>query len=151
MRSSRLAAATLLAIGAALALAGCSPVVVLDPAPDANNPACADVIVRLPQTLQGLDRRETDAQATGAWGDPTAVLLRCGVEVPVASTLTCENVDGIDWLLEPGEGGTRTFTSFGRDPAIDVVIDSDAVSPGLVLSDLSFMVGFTPTNGLSCE
>jgi hypothetical protein len=151
MRSSRLAATALLAIAATLALAGCSRIVVMDAADDANNPACADVIVRLPETLQGLDRRETNAQATGAWGDPTAVLLRCGVEVPAPSTLECENVDGIDWLLEPGEGGTRTFTTFGRDPAIDVVVDSDVVAPGRVLSDLSSMVGFTPTNGLACE
>ena len=151
MRSSRLAAAALLAIAAALALAGCSPTVVLDPAADSNNPECADVIVRLPDSLEGLDRRETNAQATGAWGDPAAVLLRCGVEVPAASTLPCVEVDGIFWLRDDAEDPTFVFTTFGRDPAVDVVIDRDVATPGLVLSDLSPMVGFTNKNGLECS
>jgi hypothetical protein len=151
MRSSRLAATALLAIAATLVLAGCSRVVVMDPAADANNPVCADVIVRLPETLQGLERRETNAQATGAWGDPTSVLLRCGVEVPVASTLPCVEVDGIFWLRDDAEDPTFVFTTFGRDPAVDVVIDRDAASPGLVLSDLSRMVEFTEPNGLECD
>ena len=151
MRSSRRAAAALLAIAAALALAGCSPTVVLDPAADSNNPECADVIVRLPDSLEGLDRRETNAQATGAWGDPAAVLLRCGVEVPAASTLPCVEVDGIFWLRDDAEDPTFVFTTFGRDPAVDVVIDRDVATPGLVLSDLSPMVGFTNKNGLECS
>ena len=151
MRSSRLAATALLAIAATLALAGCSQVVALDPAGDANNPACADVIVRLPDDLQGLERRETNAQATGAWGDPAAVLLRCGVEVPAASTLPCVEVDGIFWLRDGADDPTFVFTTFGRDPAVDVVIDQDAASPGLVLSDLSRMVEFTEPNGLECD
>ena len=151
MRSSRLAATALLAIAATLALAGCSQVVALDPAGDANNPACADVIVRLPDNLQGLERRETNAQATGAWGYPAAVLLRCGVEVPAASTLPCVEVDGIFWLRDGADDPTFVFTTFGRDPAVDVVIDQDAASPGLVLSDLSRMVEFTEPNGLECD
>ena len=151
MRSSRLAATALLAIAATLALAGCSPTVVLEPAADSNNPECADVIVRLPDSLEGLDQRETNAQATGAWGDPAAVLLRCGVEVPAASTLPCVEVDGIFWLRDDTEDPTFVFTTFGRDPAVDVVIDRDVATPGLVLSDLSPMVGFTNKNGLECS
>lgn len=53
-------------------LTGCSGDVPMIPADDANNPACADVIVRLPSTVDGLDRRYTNAQSTGAWGDPQA-------------------------------------------------------------------------------
>ena len=52
-----------------VALAACSTTVSLQPAPDANNPRCAEVTVRFPQTLDGFERRWTDAQATGAWGE----------------------------------------------------------------------------------
>ena len=47
-----------------VALAACSTTVSLQPAPDANNPRCAEVTVRFPQTLDGFERRWTDAQAT---------------------------------------------------------------------------------------
>ena len=80
-----LAAGTVLA--AVVALSACAGTVAMEAAPDANDPACADVSVRLPQTIAGQDRRWTDAQATGAWGDPAAVLLTCGVTVPGPSTL----------------------------------------------------------------
>ena len=132
-------------------LTGCTPIVAMTPAADANNPTCADVIVRLPDTVEGLTRRETDAQATGAWGDPTAVLLRCGVSVPTAATSVCQTVAGIDWLADDKTKGTRVFRSFGRVPAVDVVVDSNVVTPGLVLDDLSAMIGFTKPNGRHCS
>ena len=71
--------------------------------------------------------------------------------MPAASALPCVEVDGIFWLRDGTEDPTFVFTTFGRDPAIDVVIDLDAASPGLVLSDLSRMVEFTPPNGRECD
>ncbi len=139
---------TVAAIGALLA--GCSPIVALKPAPHANDTACADVIVRLPQTVQNLSRRETNAQATGAWGDPAQVLLRCGVTVPSASDLPCVSVDGQDWLRDGANAPTYVFTSYGRTPAIAVVVDQSKLTPGLVLSDLSSVVAFTKPNGRQC-
>ena len=60
-----------------LLLAGCTGRdVPMQPADNANDPACAEVIVRLPNTVAELDRRTTNAQSTGAWGDPVAVELR---------------------------------------------------------------------------
>lgn len=145
-------------IGAALALAtlgtlltGCSPIVALDPAPNANDPACADVIVRLPARLENLPRRETNAQATGAWGDPAEILLRCGVTVPTASDLPCVETDtGFQWLRDDSKAPTYVFTSYGRTPAIAVVIDQTKLSPGPTLQDLESLIAFTKTNGHKC-
>src|SRR5690606_14059223 len=72
-----------------LTLTGCTPTVTLEPAADATNPECAEVIVRLPDMVDGNEYRYTDAQGTGAWGEPSAVLLRCGVPVPGPSPLPC--------------------------------------------------------------
>jgi len=131
-------------------LSGCSPIVALTPAPHANASECADVIVRLPQTVQNLPRRETNAQATGAWGDPAQVLLRCGVAVPTASDLPCVTVDGQDWLRDDANKPSYVFTTYGRTPAIAVVVDQSKLTPGLVLSDLSSVVAFTKPNGRQC-
>jgi len=131
-------------------LAGCSPVVALDPAPHANDPACAEVIVRLPDTLQNLPRRETNAQATGAWGEPATILLRCGVTVPTASDLPCVETDGFQWLRDDSKAPSYVFTSYGRTPAIAVVIDQTKLSPGPALQDLEPLVAFTKPNGHKC-
>ena len=119
-RSRRLAA---LAGAAALSavLAGCATTVHLEPAADANNPACANVSVRLPESVGGLDRVFTDAQATGAWGDPT-VVLRCGVEPPAPSALVCTTIGGVDWLVLDQEEERQRLVTFGRDPAVEVTI-----------------------------
>ncbi len=133
-----------------LALSGCSPIVALRPAGDANNPDCAAVIVRLPDEVGGLAKRQTDAQGTGAWGEPDEVVLTCGVEVPAASELPCID-KGVFWLRDDSRDGIWVFTSFGRDPAVDVVVDRDIASgPGVVLEDLERAVSFTSRNGLEC-
>lgn len=135
---------------ALLVLAGCAPIVSMQQADNADSPDCAAVIVRLPDTVAGLDKRQTDAQSTAAWGDPDQVLLRCGVAVPEASELPCID-KGIFWLRDDSDDGFWRFTTFGRDPAIDVVVARDiAAGPGVVLEDLANAVAFTPDNGLRC-
>jgi hypothetical protein len=143
--------ATLAAAAAiALSLAGCSPIVALQPAGDANNPDCAAVIVRLPDTVGGLDIRQTDAQSTAAWGEPDQVVLFCGVDVPAASELPCID-KGVFWLRDDSETDVWMFTTFGRDPAVRVIVDREIASgPGVVLDDLENAVSFTPENGLRC-
>ncbi|MEO5919550.1 MAG: DUF3515 domain-containing protein [Pseudolysinimonas sp.] len=131
-------------------LTGCSPIVALTPAPDANNPDCASVIVRLPSEVGGLAKRQTDAQSTAAWGEPDAVVLTCGVEVPAASELPCID-KGVFWLRDDSDDRFWRFTSFGRDPAVEVAVDREIASgPGVVLEDLENAVSFTPENGLEC-
>lgn len=129
---------------ALLGLSGCTPAVNLVPAEGANNPTCADVIVRLPDTVAGLPRRSTNAQSTGAWGNPAGVILRCGVETPGPSALPCITVDGIDWLRDDSNDPSFLFVTFGRTPAVEVIIDATAASGEPTLSDLSSAVGQIP-------
>ena len=135
-----------------LALSGCTQVVALTPAADAENTRCADVVVRLPDTVGGrdsdLELRQTDAQGTAAWGTPTAAILRCGVPVPdPTSTLRCYTADGIDWLLDESDAPNLVYTTYGRDPAIEVIVNQDEAAGGAVLLDLANAVGFTEKVG----
>jgi len=145
-RTTALLAAASLAIG----LAACSPTVSMSPAPEfANDPACADAIVRMPSAISSYALRQTDAQSTAAWGQPTVVLFWCGVPVPVVSDLPCIEIEGISWLREEVDAGFA-FTTYGRDPAVRVVVDPEAVGPGVALAELAKPVSFTPENGRMC-
>ncbi|WP_435744461.1 DUF3515 family protein [Microbacterium sp. PMB16] len=120
LRSRRLAVVAG-AVTLAAALAGCSTTVHLEPADDADSPGCAAVSVLLPETVGGFDRVWTDAQATGAWGDPT-IVLRCGVEPPAPSALVCTTLGGVDWLVLEQEEERQRLVTYGRDPAVEVNI-----------------------------
>ena len=113
---------------ALLTLSGCAATVNLEPAEDSNNPGYAEVMVRLPSQLGGLQERYTNAQATAAWGDPAAVLLRCGLEPVEVSTLPCVTAAGIDWLVDDSLAPSYRFISYARFPAVEVVVDSDNAS-----------------------
>ena len=150
MSVRRLSAAAAAAILAATGLVGCTAAVSMEPGPQSNDPRCAEVSVRLPATLDGKERRQTDAQATGAWGDPAAVLLTCGVKPPGPTTIPCTTVDGVDWIVED-EGEFRfRVTTFGREPAVQLYIDTTAdtgVSSAAVLEALSGPVGLLDVTG----
>ncbi len=126
-----------LALAAVVALTGCTPTVDLDPAEGANEPACAEVSVRLPDTVAGEPRRWTDAQATAAWGDPSAVLLRCGVEAPGPTEARCITIGGVDWIVDESRAPKYLVTTYGRTPAVEVFIDNESVSSNDVLDSLS--------------
>lgn len=153
MRVTRATLACALIAPLLLVLAGCTPIVALDAAGEAANPACAPMMVRLPSTVAGLASRETDAQSTAAWGQPAFVLLRCGVPSPAPNaSLTCTTVGGIDWLGDDSGDPNFVFTTYGRTPAVEVIIDSDGdpkiptdgVSGFDALSDLATAVGEIP-------
>ncbi|MFD5225303.1 DUF3515 family protein [Microbacterium sp. NPDC058342] len=119
-----------------LALVGCSSTVALTPEPYANDPACADVTVRLPDAIGDQDRRWTDAQATGAYGDPTSVIIACGTEVPgPTATLQCVTLEGIDWLVDESQAPKMRMTTYGRDPAVQVFVDTEVIGANEVLTD----------------
>ncbi|MBO3093892.1 DUF3515 family protein [Cellulomonas dongxiuzhuiae] len=120
--------ATTAATGALLVLSGCAPTVPVTVAPFATDPVCASVVLALPRSLgEGLERVDTDAQATAAWGDPrAAVVLRCGVEPLGPTTERCQSVTTpqgptIDWVVVEDDGDW-TFTTYGRVPAVELVI-----------------------------
>lgn len=127
-----------------LLLAGCAPVVNLQAAEDANNPLCAEVSVRVPDTLGELEKRETNSQATAAWGEPTAVLMRCGLEGVEVSTLPCVTAGVVDWLVDDSEAPTYRFISYARFPAIEVIVDSTLASGVSALEGLAQAVSQIP-------
>lgn len=124
-------------------LSGCAQPVPMQPAAAATNPDCAEVIVRLPDVVDEYLQRETNAQATGAWGDPAAILLKCGVSIPGPSALPCFTIKGVDWLRDSSDAPNYVFTTYGRDPAVQVIIDGDRASSS-VLSALGNAVGSLP-------
>lgn len=137
-------------VAAVALLSGCATTVSMESAPEAGSPDCAAVTVRLPASVDGQARVWTDAQATGAWGSPTTVLLTCGLEPPGPSTLPCETVDGVDWLIDDSEAPRYRFTTFGRTPAVEVYLDYDVVSARSVLGALTNGVRMLPSTGAEC-
>ncbi|MBP6087286.1 MAG: DUF3515 family protein [Rhodoluna sp.] len=137
MKISRTALALLAGLALAGSLSACSATISLEAAADSNNPACAEVSVRLPEQVAELDKRATDAQATGAWGNPTAVILRCGLEPVAVSALPCVTANGVDWLVDESAKPSYRFITFGRTPATEVIVDSTKVAGVSALSDLS--------------
>jgi len=126
-----------IALASTLLLAGCGAIVPMTSAKDANDAACATVTVRFPQQVAGQEKRETNAQATGAWGTPASILLHCGVAVPGPTTLPCVEINGIDWIEDDAQKPLYRYTTFGRVPAVEVVVDSDKVSGTTTLVDLA--------------
>lgn len=139
--------AAALAVAGVGVLAGCTQPVTFDTAPDATDPDCAAVVVRLPDTVAGLGERETNAQGTGAWGQPASVLLRCGVEPPGPTTDRCVSVDGVDWIIDESDAPRFLFTTYGRTPAVEVLVDNDVVSGSTAIADLSPAVAAIPAEG----
>ncbi|MFF2495016.1 DUF3515 domain-containing protein [Agromyces sp. NPDC058064] len=152
-RPRRLRLAALLVAGAAaLALTGCSQAVPIDPAAGASDPDCAAVVVRLPDSIakdtgQEQRERETNAQGTGAWGSPASVLLRCGVPEPGPTTDRCVSVNGVDWVIDESDAPNFRFTTYGRTPAVEVLVDNDVVSGTTAITELSSAVSVIPADG----
>lgn len=133
----------ILALALPLVLSGCTTTVVMSPAPLANDPGCAEVIVRLPSETDGQIKRTTNSQSTAAWGSPVAITLTCGLEPVMVSTLPCITAGDVDWIVDESDKPNYTFISFGRTPATAVTIDSTQSSGANVLEDLGQAVQFT--------
>ena len=126
-----------------LLLTGCAATVVMPAAPLANDPGCAEVIVRLPSETDGQAKRTTNSQSTAAWGEPVAITLTCGLEPVIVSALPCITAGDVDWIVDDSDKPNYTFISFGRTPATAVTIDSTKSSGANVLEDLGQAVQFT--------
>ena len=138
--TTRRAALAIMALAATL-LSACAPTVRLEAAEAANDPECANMMVRFPETLAQLPRRSVNAQSTAAWGDPVAVIVRCGLALPDPSVLPCVTVDGVDWLIDESGRPSYVFRSYGLDPSTEVIVDSSVVSGTEVLRELAYPVG----------
>jgi hypothetical protein len=144
MRKSLLAAIALL-------LSGCAPIVNLGAAEHSNDPLCAEVSVRLPAEIGELQKRQTNAQATGAWGDPSSVLLRCGLEGVEVSTLPCVSAGDVDWLVDDSDAPNYRFISYARFPAVEVIVDSENASGITALESLAQAVAQIPATKVCTE
>jgi hypothetical protein len=145
----RLLAALGVVVGLVATLAGCTNAVSLAPAPSANAAACAAVEVRLPDTVDtkyGI--RATNAQSTAAWGTPSAAIMHCGVAVPTVSDLPCFSQGSVDWIRDD-RGKEIVYTTFGRSPAVQVVIDTTKTT-SQVLQDIGDAVSTLPKDGHAC-
>jgi hypothetical protein len=147
--------AALLAVVAALSvvaflLAQGRPVEVTVPDGGAD-PACAGMADRLPSLLLHQRRTATSASspAVAAWGDP-AIIWRCGVTPPGPTTKDCITVDGIDWVVDPLDDGTG-FVTYGRDPAVQVLVPDAYAPETFALTGLSTAVGTVPQNEHRCS
>lgn len=125
-------------------LTGCASTVSLEAAPNSNDPLCAEVSVRYPNQIGDLESRNTNSQATSAWGDPARILVRCGLEPVEISSLPCVTAGEIDWLVDETQAPNYRFISFGRNPAVEVIVDSENASGVTALESLAMAVSKIP-------
>ncbi len=132
---------------ALLVLTACAPSVTIDAAADANNPACAPMMVALPDSLADAKRRTTTSQATAAWGDPSVAVLRCGVTVPGPTTDKCVTINGVDWVMKETENHSWTFTTYGRNPATELILSENKIPSDTALTQISAAAAKIPSTG----
>jgi Protein of unknown function (DUF3515) len=150
-RRGRAAAGALVLLAGLGLLTGCSHAVHARLAPDAANPACAAAAAHLPGTLLKGKQRTTDpsSPALAAWGDP-AIILRCGVSPPGPTPDLCQSVDGIDWVVQQLPDGVN-FTTYGRTPAIQVLVPSHYAPEAFALTGLTAAVSTIPQGTHRCS
>ncbi len=136
MYARRRALTALLAGSALLSVSACASTANVDAAPYAADPECAEVMLALPEAIGDHQVRETNAQGTAVWGDPMAVIARCGVEPPGPSTEHCVSADGVDWLSVEEDENWR-LTSYGREPAVEVILDIEQVASSTAMTAMS--------------
>jgi hypothetical protein len=137
-----------LALGVLLTRTGPVDVAIPD---GGDDPACLDAGTRWPLEVAGEDERDTDPAGTAvhAWGDP-AVIARCGLPALGPTTEQCISVDGVDWVARELSDGTA-LTTFGRSPAIEVLVPDEVGQAPLVLPAFADAAKALPTNGRQCD
>lgn len=116
----------------------------------AATPACQKVSAQWPATVAGASRRATTGStASVAFGDP-AIVVRCGVPALAPTSDECVDVSGVSWVVHPLSDGSR-LTTYGTDPAIELLVPSSYGSAPLVAADLGAVAHLLPTNGRTCQ
>ncbi len=138
------------AAGLAAGLLGCTRGVEVALPPRAGDPSCLVAGTRWPAAVGPLSPVPVTpaAPAVRAWGDP-AVIARCGVAPLGPTPADCISVDGVDWVAEPLSDGTR-FTTYGRDPAIEVLVPRRYAPEPLQLPVFTDAARALPENGRRC-
>ena len=105
---------------------------------NAADPACAAMAEQLPREVHGQGRVDTtsDSPAVAAWGDP-AVIWRCGVAAAGADHRRVPR-RRTAWTGWCRRWTTATsFTTYGRDPAVQVLVPKAYAPEPLLLPPLS--------------
>ncbi len=121
----------------ALALSACAPVVDVSPGQGRGERglrAHDGVPFRMRSVTPSCARPTARQRPPGA--TRPLVILRCGVNVPGPTTDRCVSVNGVDWVIKEGDP-VWTLTTFGREPATEILMDPDKISSATVLADLS--------------
>jgi len=131
-------------------LLGCSSIDVADPA-EAGSAACRLVAAHWPKTVGGQPPQPTSSSsaAVRAWGDP-AIIARCGLPPIGPTTDPCIDVSGIDWVAHRLTDGVR-FTTYGRSPAIEVLVPSAYKPEPLLLPAFGEAASAIPQGERHCQ
>ena len=118
---------------------------------NAADPACALMAAALPNRVGGQQRVRTTSSspAVAAWGRH-GVVWRCGVTAPGPTTDECLDVDGVDWVVRRLSDGA-SFTTYGRDPAVQVLVPKGSSPEPLVLPVFSKAVRLVPQGEHRCS
>lgn len=140
-------------VGAALTtlvLAGCTSAVKVTPFEGSDSAVCQEVAAAWPATVGGQPAREVAVQSEGvaAWGDP-AIIARCGATSPGPTTDQCIDANGVDWVAHELEDG-YAFTTFGRDPGIEVLVPEAYAPEPLLLPAFGAAAEVVPQDGPHC-
>jgi hypothetical protein len=130
---------------------GCSGAVSVALPSGAGDPACAALAQAWPREVSGHGPRSVSVEspAVRAWGDPPIVAI-CGYPPPPPSTLECLAVDGVDWLITPPSDGVQ-FTTYGRAPALEVLVPSAYAPEPLMLPAFGAAARTLPETGRHCS
>lgn len=139
------------ALAAGTLLTSCSSAVEVTAPPRADDPACERVAQHWPTTVAGTSSEETtsDSPAVHAWGDP-AIIARCGVSTPGPTTNDCISANGVDWVARRLDDG-MSFVTYGRSPAIEVLVPRDYTPEPLVLGAFSGAAKQVPQGPRRCS
>ncbi|MBK8469948.1 MAG: DUF3515 family protein [Actinomycetales bacterium] len=144
-----------MAVGALIAvsaLGGCAGDTVTVTLPDgAQRAACQALGPRWPDAVSGRPPTgmSVDSAAARAYGAP-AIIAICGYPAPAPGLLECLDVDGVDWLVQRRSDGVQ-FTTYGRDPAMDVLVPAAYAPEPLLLPAFSSAARSLPETGQRCR
>ncbi len=90
-----------------------------------------------------------ESAAARAWGEPAIVAI-CGYPAAAPSTVECLAVDGVDWLIQRRSDGVQ-FTTYGRSPAMDVLVPAAYSPEPLLLPAFGPAARSLPETGRRCQ
>jgi hypothetical protein len=117
--------------------------------------ACEAAMPRMPETVGGRPASDSfvaergDPRDIRVWGDPP-IIATCGWPAMGPTPDQCLDVDGVDWVAEPLSDGVR-FTTFGRDPAIEVLVPHAYDPAPLLLPAFGPAAKTLPPTGRTCS